>query len=505
MLSRYLFGISFARGKRILHNAKRRRRQFTATGTTRRSCLRLEHLEPRIVLSFNPTGMEQELLQLVNRFRTDPQGELTRLVDRLNPISSPERYIMEELQFWGVSGTALAEQWKSLTPVPPLAWSESLYSSAHAHNAAMIQHDDQQHQFPGEEDPGQRMRDEGYNWRRWGENIYAFPRSNLEVHGGFVIDWGTGPNGIQDPPHHRDNLLNGSFQHIGIAVAHVSDDAAHNVGPLVVTQDLGQPLVASDAFVVGAVFNQIDDSPWYRRDSGYGQVTITIEGTGGTFQTSSMAAGGYQLQLPPGTYHGYATGGDLPTMLISDEFVIGAANVAIDFKYPRDQAALPIAQADIVATHLATGIVIDVVANDEALRGHIDAESVTISTWPAHGRLTPSNEGGGTFFYEPDSDFQGVDGFEYQVKDSRAMQSNTATARVLVLDFFEHPWHNPWTPLDVNGDDIVSPVDVLLVIHDLNTAGVRRPTYPTDQCDGTAVAGCLGRRFRDTARCIADH
>src|SRR5437762_887334 len=34
-------------------------------------------------------------------------------------------------------------------------------------------------------------------------------------------------------------------------------------------------------------------------------------------------------------------------------------------------------------------------------------------------------------------------------------------------------WHNPFAPLDVNGDSIVSPIDALVVINDLNVAGPR--------------------------------
>ncbi len=471
--------VSFIAGLQVAYRAERRLRKSFAGSPCRPLCLRVEQLEPRILLAIDPTGLEQEMLQLVNRFRTDPQGELTRLVDRLNPISSPERYIEQELEYWGVSGSALARQWTGLAAVPPLAWSEALFASAHVHNAAMIRNDDQQHQFPGQADPGERMREAGYNWRRWGENIYAYPRSNLEAHGGFVIDWGAGPYGIQDPPGHRDRLLNASFQHIGIAITNVGDDSSSKVGPLVVTQDLGQPMVAGDAYVVGAVFEQIDGSPWYRSGSGYGQVTLTFEGTGGTFQVTSMSAGGYQVQLPPGTYRGFATGETLPTMLVSDEFVIDRSNVALDFQYPRDEATPPpIAHRDIVATHLATGIVIDVVANDEVAGAMIDAGSVVILTSPSHGRLAPWNDKPGTYSYEPAEGFRGIDAFEYQVMDSNGMVSNAATATVLVLDFLDHPWHNPWTPADVNGDDIVSPVDVLLVIDNLNTAGARRLAVP---------------------------
>ncbi len=448
----------------------RRRHRFTL--------LHVESLEPRLLMALNPTGLEQELFQLVNRFRTDPQGELTRLVNRLNPISSADRYIMEELQYWKVSGTVLAAQWSALAPVPPLAWSEALVTSARNHNGAMIQYDDQQHQLPGEANPGERMRAAGYDWRRWGENIYAYPRSNLEAHGGFVIDWGDGPYGIQDPPNHRLRLLNASFQQIGIAITYVGSNGSRNVGPLVVTQDLAQPLVAEDAYVVGAVFNQGNGTPWYRNGSGYGGVTVTIEGTGGTFQTTSMSAGGYQLQLPPGVYRGYASGGSLPSLLVSDEFVVGNTNVAIDFHYPGDQAVLPVARDDIVATDLGTSILVNLVSNDTATNATIDAASVVILAEPGHGTLQVHDASRGIYSYQPADGFRGSDRFEYRVGDSRGLLSQPATGRVLVLDLSDHPWHNPWTAADVNGDDLVSPLDALLVIDRLNTHGAITLSVP---------------------------
>ena len=126
------------------------------------SGLGLEQLEPRVLLAFDPTGIEQELFQLVNRFRSDPQGELSRLVNKLSPASSLDPYINEQLAYWKVDGSVLASQFKSLASVPPLAWSEALYDAAHDHNLAMLANDGQQHQFPGEPDPGTRMTNSGY-------------------------------------------------------------------------------------------------------------------------------------------------------------------------------------------------------------------------------------------------------------------------------------------------------------------------------------------------------
>ncbi len=57
--------------------------------------------------------------------------------------------------------------------------------------------------------------------------------------------------------------------------------------------------------------------------------------------------------------------------------------------------------------------------------------------------------------------------------------SNTVSAHVTVT---EHslPWHNHGNPMDVNDDAKVSPIDVLLVIDDLNNYGSRELPPPTD-------------------------
>ena len=54
-----------------------------------------------------------------------------------------------------------------------------------------------------------------------GREHHETPRSTLETHGGFVIDWGAGTAGIQNPPNHRIRLLRGEFVHMGVAIDYV--------------------------------------------------------------------------------------------------------------------------------------------------------------------------------------------------------------------------------------------------------------------------------------------
>ncbi|MHB8864475.1 MAG: Ig-like domain-containing protein [Pirellulaceae bacterium] len=430
----------------------------------------LEQLEPRVLLALNPTGIEQEVFQLVNRFRADPQGELTRLVSNLDPPNSTDPYVSQQLKYWEVNGKVLASQFRDLVSVPPLAWSEALYDSAHDHNLAMLVHDGQLHQFPGEPDPGTRMRNSGYNWQRWGENIYAYPRSTIETHAGFVIDWGDGPNGIQDPPDHRIRLLNGKLVHIGVAIDNVGYDSGRRVGPWLVTQDLAAPLTTTAAYVVGAVYTEKNGSPWYVAGSGYGNVEVIFEGSTGTFRTTSWSAGGYQIQLPPGVYRGRASGSNLPVTLGSDEVVVGLSNVAVDFVNPVNRILAPQAMDDafVMDTNM-TGI-FDILQNDWDPDGQLMPSTLSIVSGPTAGQIDVDSSTG-QVTYNPARNFAGLDKFIYQVRDDDGLWSSRVTARIIVGDFQNQPWHNPENALDVNIDEQVSPIDALQIINALNTRG----------------------------------
>jgi hypothetical protein len=304
---------------------------------SRRLCV--EQLESRRLLAFDPTGMEQEFIQLTNRMRTDPQGELGRLVSQINPVASADPQIDLNLKFWKVDGNELARQWQSLTPVPPLAGHESLYNAALGHNQQMIANHDQQHQFPGEPNPGDRMKNAGYPIRAWAENIAAYCTTINECHASYAIDWGPGPSGIQSPPKHREILMSTSYREVGIGVTPHTKANQSDVGPLVNTQDFSTRNNIGNPFVIGAVFDDRNASSWYENGEGFGGVTVKFVGATGTFTTTTMSAGGYQINLPAGTYVGTATGGGLRELQIVANVVVGTNNVWVNFR--QDNNPLP--------------------------------------------------------------------------------------------------------------------------------------------------------------------
>jgi uncharacterized protein YkwD/D-arabinose 5-phosphate isomerase GutQ len=303
------------------------RRTPAADLRTRQRTLRVEALERRDLLAFDPSPMEQELLLLVNHMRTDPQGEYDRLIKTTNPIQARDPAVDSALQFFNVDGNLLRSQWDSLTPVPPVAWNESLYNAAHTHNAAMIAAGTQSHQLPGEPDPGQRMINAGYNWDEYGENIFAFAETTLYAHAGFAIDWGGSTGGIQNPPGHRTNIMNAAHREAGLAIDVTSKSG---FGPLVVTEDFASRSGIGNAFVVGAVWRDTNHSGWYNAGEGIGGETIEFTKAGSpTVTTTSLTAGGYQVQLAPGAWTARAFG---PGGTVNfGNVVVGSSNAMVNF------------------------------------------------------------------------------------------------------------------------------------------------------------------------------
>lgn len=278
-----------------------------------------------------PTAQTQELLELVNRLRQSPQAELNLL------LNSGDPKIAQALQQFGVDRNLLAQQWSTLLPVAPLAWSAELTASATGHNLQMIAADTQSHQLPGEADILQRAINAGYAGNRIGENIFAFSESILYGHAGFAIDWGNDPKsvgGIQNPAGHRDLLLSGNYREIGLAVT-AENDLKTNVGPLVITQDFGnRTALDNKAWLLGVAFQDLNNNGFYEAGEGVGGVNVEVRAANQPNSTpvitTTLDAGGYQTLLNPGQYQvSFLKSGKL---LQSQTVAIGTNNIKADLK-----------------------------------------------------------------------------------------------------------------------------------------------------------------------------
>lgn len=282
-----------------------------------------------------PTPMEQLMLELTNRLRTDPLGEYDRLVN-----SADYALISSAVTYFGVDLDVLEQQLIALVATHPLAWNEALHTSASAHNALMIEQDRQDHVLPGEQGLADRFEAAGYTgWNRIGENIYAYSSSVFYGHAGFVVDWGyddddfvngqlrsdwrTNGDGIQDGAGHRVNLMSANFSEIGIAITE-EDNANTQVGPLVITQDLGNRFNYQAQFV-GSVIDDLDHDDFYDVGEGLGGVTVTLRSGSNSYTTTTWGSGGYQIAVPAGTYEVTFSGGGLDGAIVVNA-TLGSVN-----------------------------------------------------------------------------------------------------------------------------------------------------------------------------------
>jgi uncharacterized protein YkwD len=303
-----------------------------------------------------PTNQEQELLQLINRFRADPAGEYARLITSTSPPTAVLSTITSAITFFNVDLVLFQAQMAALSPAAPLAWNSLLENAAAAHSALMIANDSQSHQLPGEPSLGNRITAAGYNFSTVGENIYAFSSSPLYAHAGFVIDWGVGPGGMQTPAGHRLNLIDSRFTEIGIDIT-AENNPATNVGPLVVTQNLGSTFTYAPQ-LLGVVFDDADGDAFYDAGEGLAGVTVTAVGTPGTFQTTSWSSGGYQFVLPEGSYTVTFNGGGLSGEF-STKVAMAASNVQLDAEasqFASSNSVPVVTVGDVVASGAGQGL-----------------------------------------------------------------------------------------------------------------------------------------------------
>ncbi|MGC9503920.1 CAP domain-containing protein, partial [Baaleninema sp.] len=281
----------------------------------------------------NPSANEQYMLELVNRMRQDPASELNLL---LNSSSSEVR---EALSYFDVARTVLEDQWQQLEAVAPVAWSEQLHDSAQTHNELMVYYDRQSHNLPNEPRLLDRIEKTGYQAAKVAENIFAYPESVFAGHAGFAIDWGNTDTGIQNPPGHRITILNGDYRELGISIIEENDPDTE-VGSLLITQHFGIDRKAawsqSDPWLLGVIYDdRRRNDNFYTPGEGVEAVTVEVENreTGETYQTQSWSSGGYQLQLPTGSYKVTFEGdfdGDGENDTVSESISVKDENVKLD-------------------------------------------------------------------------------------------------------------------------------------------------------------------------------
>lgn len=91
-------------------------------------------------------------------------------------------------------------------PAAAVTWNDVLEKAAKAHSKDMAKNKSLQHHSSTGSGPGERIRNAGYNWILYGENIALGYNTEKEVIAGWLKS-----------PGHCSNLMNPSFKEMGVA------------------------------------------------------------------------------------------------------------------------------------------------------------------------------------------------------------------------------------------------------------------------------------------------
>lgn len=252
------------------------------------------------------TSAEQLILELTNRARMDPQGEVTRVAQDLNvPFTDLNQFI------------AANESGYPITPTPKqvLAGNNILEGVAAAHSNAMAIAQNPVHSGLSDDsgrDPATRIADAHYS-----QNLLSFFRDeNIQVrswsapltqtqiawliqqnHDNLFYD--NPANEFGDPGGHRMAMLDDNAREVGMGVA-TGTYGGYNA--VYVTEDFG--VSGTNSFLTGAVYNDANGNNFYDLNEGVQGVTAKVTTTGGTLVGSDTtgSGGGWSVSEPGGTY-----------------------------------------------------------------------------------------------------------------------------------------------------------------------------------------------------------
>jgi Ca2+-binding RTX toxin-like protein len=265
-------------------------------------------------MATQPTAQEQLMLELINKGRANPTAEAANYQIDLNE---------------GVS----TNQTISTTAKQPLAFNLSLVDAARSHSQWMLQNNQFSHTGVNGSQPQDRMTAAGYQFTgSWasGENIaYDGTTGNLDVNSTIAQEYKDlfVDSGIQGRGH-RLNLMNDNYREIGVGIQtgkFTSSGLALNVA--MTTQDFAKS--GTLPFLTGVAYQDSDSNKFYTPGEGLSGLNVSLQGTSGNFSTTTMGSGGYQIQVPAGTYTVTFSGGGL-TSPQQSKVTIASNNVKVD-------------------------------------------------------------------------------------------------------------------------------------------------------------------------------
>jgi len=276
----------------------------------------------------NPTNRETLSLELINRARANPtlEGEF------LNATGNND--VVGAISFFKINMDLVVAAFKEYEVRPPIAFNKQLNQAALRTSSLMKEHDVQAHTINGIPFD-QRINESGYSWTNIGENIFAYAKSMVQGHAGFNIDWGEGPNGIQNPPGHRNTIMGTKtvFKEVGISVL-TNIPSSLKVGPMIIAQDFGIPQ-GNKNFITGVVYDDLNANKFYDLGEGIGGVTISTEN--GAYKAVTTDSGAYTLPIDKiGDTRAQASGENFPNQI--QNITLKYQNYKLDFNIQKNAA-----------------------------------------------------------------------------------------------------------------------------------------------------------------------
>ena len=267
---------------------------------------------------------EQLIVELVNRARMDPNGEAS---------------LQNEGLASGVSGS----------PSQPVGVLGSLSAAAEDHSADMEARNYFSHYTPEGDTPTDRAQAAGYSDGGVGENIGWIGSTSTAFD---AQDRATAHHeNLWASDGHQRNLMDPDWDAIGVGYVYgdYTYQGTNYQGSTFVTENFGQTDVS---YLTGVVIDDLDGDDFYDIGEGQGDVMVTAYNDGGVYTTSTYDAGGYTLELAPGTYTVVFHGGDLDGVHEA-EVTIGGDNVKLDVIEGQDTEDLDVVTTDTVEEAVA--------------------------------------------------------------------------------------------------------------------------------------------------------
>lgn len=262
--------------------------------------------------SEGPTPEEVLILEYMNRFRADPTAEADLILEKgVRPNLDKAKFRSEVVQ---------------LPPVNPLVFNMQLVDACRKHSQYMIYNQMTHNQKPGNQGFvavhfHERAKLSGYPGPR-AENCFRDASDAWGSHVGFVVDYGTDPDGMQNPRGHRLSMANGDYREVGVS-------AVPHSGRISVTHLFG---VRNNVrrLAGGVVYMDLNGNQFYDIGEGVGGVKIEVEGGGASVHT--WESGAYTLELPSTNEVTLVATKDGMTM--RKTFPAGSGNIKFDWIIP---------------------------------------------------------------------------------------------------------------------------------------------------------------------------